>query len=256
MTDKVLHTDSDDPLYDLYVESVYNDIQASKTRMIHLLNQLEKRGEVEFTTAISEEISNYKILEAARLLSETLERSIYIDTVRFWIAGEPKMKPAKAVAKAVKAVYDVKLSQAVKEKLGQILVVPTPNTITVRLSKGCEGDASEYYHDGSCYWGSYASSRDYIEFNEGGAIRMYNEDGNILSRCWYMPFRREARGLYGIVIFNAYGHESYKLNHLSDQAALCAEVLRVQCQKLEYELSNDDRGFYLNSPIAYLLGSV
>lgn len=60
------------------------------------------------------------------------------------------------------------------------------------------GDAEEYCHRDSCWWGGYSSARPMLAGNGGYALRMW-ENGKPVARCWIAPVAD------GYVMFNAYG---------------------------------------------------
>lgn len=247
-----------DPGYDDYVDSVYNEANTSKLRMMHLFSTLNNKGEVWYDADLSVGAVNIDACRTvADMVGSHLNRHIPAYYIRDWIMDDPNTKPAKVVASRISEMLGVRLPQEIRERMGQLLVPPPPEPMRIRISKGCDGSAEDYYHGNSCYWGCYTCSRDYVKANEGGAVRIYDPNTDeLLSRCWYLPFRKSDRGLYGMVLFNAYGHESLNLNHIYDQAAVVAEALGVQRQQLEYKVGNVDRTFYLNSTYAFLVGSI
>jgi hypothetical protein len=132
-----------------------------------------------------------------------------------------KLKPGKMIANAIKKLIHMRIDQIrednyeyqkpILEKLESLKISPETVTfwgnaianqpkekITIRLTYGCKGSAREYYHVGSCWWGGYETSRDYLESSYGGAIRAYRND-EIVGRVWFIPYSD------GIILFNAYG---------------------------------------------------
>lgn len=218
------------------------------------MDRLKREKDFRIETTISSELSDMAYWNTASTITQTVNRIVYSNTIRYWIDLEPAMKPAKAIAKHVKQEFDIKLDNATKEKIGQYLKPPDPRKIAVRFSLGCAGESYEYYHEDSCYWGCYAKSRDIIEASQGGAVRMYSinefDDEQIIARSWFVPYTGE--GMNGIVIFNAYGDG--ELQKIDRQGDIIARVLDTQSQLTSMHVNTDD--IFINTCRTMLLGSV
>lgn len=225
-------------------------ILTSKTSFDAFMDRLNNESDFRMTATLTGELSYDAYQRASLLVTDVLQRTVFTSTICEYIRSYPDMKPAKAIAKCIKLEYGEKLDDTVKEKLGQYLKPPEPQTITVRFSLGCDGSASEYYHSGSCYWGCYAKSRDLIESSGGGAVRMYDHNDQIIARAWFVPYHDD--NLNGIIIFNAYGRD--ELGKIDRQGDIVARVLGVQSQLTSMNVNTYD--IFINTPRSMLLGTV
>jgi len=156
------------------------------------------------------------------------------------------MRPGKAVAKAIKDRYHAKIDAS---EIGNILAQSRIKyDVRVRVTLGCDGEASEYYHSKSCYWGEYSASRDYIEYNGGGAIRLYDQKTNdLMGRAWFLPVND------GIVLFNAYGANGF--DHIDAWGALVAKAFEEHYKVIRFDVLCDE-SFYLNTGRCVFIGDI
>lgn len=87
----------------------------------------------------------------------------------------------------------------------------------IELTRDLNLPASEFVHNGSCWWSSYSNSRCALKTNGGFALRTYRGDsgGRPQGRAWVMPLKRS--GTHGLtptyntedplayMVFNGYG---------------------------------------------------
>lgn len=174
------------------------------------------------------------------------------ETCEAFLADHANMKPGKAYAKYLYERFSLKISESHKAEIGQKIKGTTnEQTIIFKVTLGCEGEASEYYHRSSCYWGEYSMSRDYIESNHGGAVRAY-VDNRIIGRVWFLPYNGENLK-DGMILFNAYGKD--ELQHIHKWGEMLAQALHKQHCKTYLDLSYDGE-FYLNSHNTQFVGEV
>jgi hypothetical protein len=156
-------------------------------------------------------------------------------------------KPAKAISKYFADHYGIKLATEQRTEFGnRVSCARMARTYKVVLTLGCQGNSDDYYHERSCWWGSYSISRDFVEFNGGGAVRVYTIDGDIQGRVWFLPFDD------GIVLFNSYGLG--ELQHVHSWGPIVAQLLDTDFCKSTMEILNNRGHLYINSEVSAYVG--
>jgi hypothetical protein len=90
--------------------------------------------------------------------------------------------------------------------------------VEIEVTRDLNQSASAFYHDDSCWWGSYSESRCALKTNGGYGIRAFGERGNVSGRAWVMPLRKKDNGQLtptfntmtpdALIVFNGYGELS------------------------------------------------
>ena len=86
--------------------------------------------------------------------------------------------------------------------------------VTIEVSRDLNASAEDWYHEDSCWWGSYYESRCALKTNGGFGLRSF--DGyRVTGRAWVMPLRQREDGRLvptfdtmtpdAFVVFNGYG---------------------------------------------------
>jgi hypothetical protein len=112
--------------------------------------------------------------------------------------------------------HGAKLSQEILSQVG-VIAREHSNAVSVEIeiTRDLNMSASDFYHDDSCWWGSYYESRCALKTNGGFGLRSFNNWGNVTGRAWVMPLRQDERGRLtptfetetpaAFVVFNGYG---------------------------------------------------
>lgn len=161
------------------------------------------------------------------------------------------MRIGRAIGRWFHIEFGIDITDEEKTLIGSEMANSStePEDIKVRVTFGAAGNPEDYYHEDSCWWGGYESSRDYVESNGGGAIRLYDLDNEIVGRVWFLPYR--ADGLNGIVMFNAYGHGSFE--HIVSWGPLVSKVFGAQWSKIRYHIETKN-AFFQNSGNCVFVG--
>ncbi len=190
------------------------------------------------------------IVEVTKLVREV--SYLYTDSINYLLTNclNPNMNIGKAFASALYKQFKVSLPEDTKAKIGSLLsAVPDEDTEVV-LTLGCKGSARDYYNPDSCWWNGYARSRDVLEYNGGGALRAYNEDGTLIGRAWFLPYED------WIVVFNCYGDGN--LQHAQTWASLInkafgwyAEVVKTD----DFSIAVADEDLFVNDAAGVIVGT-
>ena len=108
--------------------------------------------------------------------------------------------------------------------------------------------AADFYHEDSCWWGSYSKSRCALKTNGGFGLRSLSGAFSVTGRAWVMPLRKKANGQLtptfetmtpdAFVVFNGYGDLSgYQ------PARIMAHMAGWTYSKIDFECSP----MYVNS---------
>lgn len=191
-------------------------------------------------------LSNSVICEAWRFLYfNDNYKSLYIHEYDISMAVEnSKAKPATALSKWLYDTKQVKLTPEDKAKLGNLLKVDTFD-YTIAITYGCDGDAEDYYHESSCWWGGESQSRDWLESNGGGAVRAYDTAGEVVGRVWFIPYEN------GIVLFNSYGKG--ELQHTSAWKRILTQGLNLEACPVDFHFRPSGM-MYINSHTSFFVG--
>lgn len=162
------------------------------------------------------------------------------------------MRIGRAISRWFHMEMGIDLTEDEKTKIGSELSNASVATekFTVKVTFGCDGSADDYYHGSSCYWGGYESSRDYIEYNGGGAVRIYDdESGEIIGRVWFMPYKDD--GLDGLVLFNSYGNGEF--DHIVSWGPIVSKLYGTKWSKIHYHVETT-ANFFQNSHNCVFIG--
>jgi hypothetical protein len=108
----------------------------------------------------------------------------------------------------------LKLSQEVMSEIGTIARDHSKaSAFEIDVTRDLNRPAEDFYHDGSCWWGSYSESRCALKSNGGFGLRSF-QGQSVSGRAWVMPLRKESGGLVptldtmtpdAFIVFNGYG---------------------------------------------------
>jgi hypothetical protein len=113
--------------------------------------------------------------------------------------------------------YNIKLSPEILAQVGCIARdnSGSQSSFAVEVTRDLNQDASDFYHDGSCWWTDYAESRCALKTNGGFGLRTFTEWNGVSGRAWVMPLRQLPHGSLGptfdtvnpdaFMVFNGYG---------------------------------------------------
>jgi len=112
--------------------------------------------------------------------------------------------------------HQIKVTQDVMSQVGVIARDhSTQVSVAIEVTRDLNMGASEFYHEDSCWWGSYGESRCALKTNGGLGLRSFDGYGNVSGRAWVLPLRRDERGKLvptfdtmtpdAFVVFNGYG---------------------------------------------------
>lgn len=158
----------------------------------------------------------------------------------------------KRISSYMYKTYGLKLSDKDVSELGNMIYKFTASeqSSLVDLTQDFDWDDGQFGHDGSCYWGDYAESRDMIESANGFCLRYYEsmEDDNGIGRTWIIPMSDNQ----SIVIFNAYGCR------LEQSAAILAKLLATDdtpyvWNRLNLHNHHDSCRPYINSNLGIVV---
>jgi len=128
--------------------------------------------------------------------------------------------------------------------------------VEIEITRDLNQSASAFYHDDSCWWGSYSESRCALKTNGGYGIRAFGERGNVSGRAWVMPLREKDNGQLtptfntmtpdALIVFNGYGE-------LSGYAAarIISHMAGLTYRKISFGCSP----MYVNSNSGYIVAS-
>lgn len=160
--------------------------------------------------------------------------------------NKTNVRAAKSISNYMFKVFGVSLTDEDKEKIGTMLGKKDSETFTFKVTLGCDGTPSEYFHRSSCYWGGHTISREYIAYNKGGAIRAYDNSGYLMGRIWWIPY------LNGAVLFNAYGSGDFQ--HVKTWANYLTDIFQVPYVFLKYLSFETKKAMYINSATHLYMG--
>lgn len=129
----------------------------------------------------------------------------------------------------------------------------TAADVQIDVTRDLNRPAEDFYHEDSCWWGSYGYSRCALKSNGGFGLRSFNDYGSVSGRAWVMPLRRDGDSLVptfntenpdALVVFNGYGE-------LSGYTA--PRVMAAMYGWTYTKISFDAEPMYINSG-GYLVG--
>lgn len=115
--------------------------------------------------------------------------------------------------------YAIKITPEIMSRIGSIASEhsKTVNFI-IEVTRKLNLSAEHFYHEESCWWGSYSESRCALKTNGGFALRTFKSSGTMpVGRAWVMPLRISLSGRHHLtptfstmgsdafVVFNGYG---------------------------------------------------
>jgi YD repeat-containing protein len=120
----------------------------------------------------------------------------------------------KRLSRHAYQAYQAKFTPDVLSQVGCIARDhSTAVNVEIEVTRELNQSAGAFCNDGSCWWGSYASSRCALKTNGGFGLRSFA--GGVSGRAWVMPLRQDERGRLiptfdtvtpaAFVVFNGYG---------------------------------------------------
>lgn len=111
--------------------------------------------------------------------------------------------------------HGIKITPEILSGVGNIARAhSTAADVHIEVTRNLNLPAEDFYHEDSCWWQSYSSSRCTLKSNGGFGLRSFSERGRVTGRAWVMPLRREGGALVptfgtdspdALVVFNGYG---------------------------------------------------
>jgi hypothetical protein len=133
---------------------------------------------------------------------------------REWQTREGNL--TKRLSRAAYRALSVKLPPAIISQVGSIASDHSRAIdFAIETSRDLNMSSADWYHEDSCWWGSYSSSRCALKSNGGFGLRTFDEYDGVAGRAWVMPLKRNERGSLAptfntetpdaFVVFNGYG---------------------------------------------------
>jgi hypothetical protein len=156
--------------------------------------------------------------------------------------------------------YKVKLPPAVLSQVGCIARdnSGSQDSYALEVTRNLNMSADDFYHDGSCWWGSYSESRCALKTNGGYALRTFSQWDGVSGRAWVMPLRAcedkpawarlqptfDTEAPDALMVFNGYGELSgYTAARIvAHMAGWTYRKVRFTCEPM-----------YVNSLAGYLI---
>lgn len=119
----------------------------------------------------------------------------------------------KRLSSAVHSKYKLKLTPDVVSKIGNIARDHSSDTATwhVEFTRDLNLPAADFFHETSCWWGSYSESRCCLKSWGGLALRTYSDAGKLTGRVWVQPLNsnlqptHDALNAHAYALYNGYG---------------------------------------------------
>jgi hypothetical protein len=127
----------------------------------------------------------------------------------------------KRLSRHAYASYGIKLSPEILSHIGNIASAHSTrqSSYAIEVTRDLNMSAGDFYHDGSCWWGSYSESRCTLKSNGGFGLRTFSSYGQVAGRAWVLPLRVKHHELSGdtwtptfdtvtpdaFMVFNGYG---------------------------------------------------
>jgi hypothetical protein len=123
---------------------------------------------------------------------------------------------SKRLSRYAYQTYQAKLTPDVLSQVGCIARDHSNAVdVSIEVTRDLNMPASEFYHEDSCWWGSYYESRCALKTNGGIGLRSFDSSGGVSGRAWIMPLRKTENGKLAatfetmtpdaFVVFNGYG---------------------------------------------------
>ena len=112
--------------------------------------------------------------------------------------------------------HGVKIDPVILSQVGCIAREhSTAVDITIDVTRDLNQRPGYFYHEDSCYWGGYSTSRCALKTNGGFGLRSLDSNGDCSGRAWVLPLRQDGNGRLNptfdtatpdaFVVFNGYG---------------------------------------------------
>jgi hypothetical protein len=122
----------------------------------------------------------------------------------------------KRLSRHAYQAHQAKLTQEVMSQVGCIAREhSTAVSVAIEVTRDLNLPAYEFYHEDSCWWGSYGESRCTLKTNGGLGLRSFGDSGRVSGRAWVLPLRLDEHGKLvptfdaltpdAFVVFNGYG---------------------------------------------------
>lgn len=149
---------------------------------------------------------------------DTLNRLAYPEDLETHVGNKWQTGKGNFTKRLSKYVYDhnVKLPPSVISEVGNIASENSQGMdFAIEVTRDLNLSSEAFGNSGSCWWGSYGSSRCALKSNGGYALRSFDEDNDVSGRAWVLPLARE--GDHGLtptfetlapaafMVFNGYG---------------------------------------------------
>jgi hypothetical protein len=158
----------------------------------------------------------------------------------------------KRLSSAVWKQHGIKLDQDVLTEVGNIARQHTveQSVFEVEFTRNLNLGAHDFYHESSCWWGSYSKSRCCLKSWGGIGMRTFDADGEVTGRAWVQPLDEDLQpthrtiGAHAYVVYNRYGE-------LEGWAA--TRILAYLTGMTSRRVTLDARGQYVNDGSAHLV---
>jgi hypothetical protein len=123
----------------------------------------------------------------------------------------------KRLSRHAYQTYKIKLTPEVLSQVGCIARDHSnPVDVALEVTRDLNQSAADFYHEDSCWWGSWRESRCALKSNGGFGLRTFGGKwDSVTGRAWVMPLRRRENGQLrptfdtmtpdAFVVFNGYG---------------------------------------------------
>lgn len=125
----------------------------------------------------------------------------------------------KRLSRHAYQAHGIKITPEALSRVGNIAREhSTAADVDIEVTRNLNLSAEDFYHEDSCWWGSYGYSRCALKSNGGFGLRSFSPDADwdtVTGRAWVMPLRRDLDGKLAptfdtehpdaLVVFNGYG---------------------------------------------------
>jgi hypothetical protein len=178
------------------------------------------------------------------------------DLGRAWQTRDGNL--TKRLSRAAYRIHGIKLPPAIISQVGSIASDHSRAIdFAIETTRDLNMSAADFYHEGSCWWQSYSSSRCALKSNGGFGLRTFDDAhgyNRVTGRAWVMPLKRDERDNLvptfntetpdAFVVFNGYGAlEGY------NAARIVSHMAGMTYRKIAFYGSP----MYVNGESAYLV---
>jgi hypothetical protein len=149
-----------------------------------------------------------------------------------------------------------KISPEVLSAVGCIAREHSTNTSEhgIEVTRDLNLPAEDFFHDESCWWGSYSGSRCALKSNGGFGLRTFDDYGSVEGRAWVLPLKYAGTSFKptfdtvapdAFVVFNGYGNlDGYT------PARIVAHMAGMTYRKIDFQAYSMyiNNGGYLVAP--------